>query len=322
MFLNPVRLMLSLSFLLLFLCFSPAAAQTTGQPLVLPVKYDEHRFYVQPVTEDGTTLKFFTDTGGALFIFADVVEQLKLPLLKGGNGEPDKVKFPRFKDGYLIPPPLASNEELSVRPVAARTAMKLDWSGMLGHQWFARRVWTFDYLKQQLLLRADGDLPKADDSHRLTLGFHKNGMGARDTNYPRIRVLIDDEELDLLFDTGASTQLMDPALASINDKRPAQRATSFITASIFAKWHSRHPQWRVIENAEAGTGESMIEVPTISVAGYTVGPVWFTRRDDKNFHEYMSQWMDKRIEGALGGSGLHFFRVTVDYPNAIAVFER
>lgn len=66
----------------------------------------------------------------------------------------------------------------------------------------------------------------------------------------------------------------------------------------------------------------MIEVPEISVAGYTVGPVWFTRRPDKNFHEYMSQWMDKRVEGALGGNALYHFRITIDYPRAVAVFEK
>ena len=322
MFPKPLLIRLFFSTFLWCLFISPAAGQKTGQPLVLPVKYDEHRFFVQGVTEDGTTLKFFTDTGGSVFIFADVVDQLKLPLIKGGNGEPDKVKFPRFKAGYLIPPPLATNEQLWGRPVTARTAMRLDWSGMLGQQWFAARVWTFDYLKQQLLLRVDGDLPKTADTHRLTLGFHKNGMGVRDSNYPRISVLIDGEELDLLFDTGASTQLTDQALASVADKRRALRATSFITATTFAKWHSRHPQWRVVENAEQGTGESMIEVPVISVAGYAVGPVWFTRRDDKNFHEVMSQLVDKQIEGALGGSALHFFRVTIDYPNSVAVFEK
>jgi hypothetical protein len=37
---------------------------------------------------------------------------------------------------------------------------------------------------------------------------------------------------------------------------------------------------------------------------------------------YMSQWMDRRVEGALGGSALAFFRVTVDFPDAVAVFER
>jgi hypothetical protein len=36
----------------------------------------------------------------------------------------------------------------------------------------------------------------------------------------------------------------------------------------------------------------------------------------------MSQWMDKKIEGALGGNGLCHFRVTVDYPNAVAYFEK
>jgi hypothetical protein len=101
----------------------------------------------------------------------------------------------------------------------------------------------------------------------------------------------------------------------------AVRATSFITANVFEKWRKRHPEWRVIEGAEKRSGEAIIEVPKIVVGGYTVGPVWFTRRADRNFHEYMSQWMDKRIEGALGGNALCHFRVSVDYPRAFAVFE-
>ena len=57
------------------------------------------------------------------------------------------------------------------------------------------------------------------------------------------------------------------------------------------------------------------------MAGYTVGPVWFTRRPDPSFHQFMSQYMDKQVEGALGGSALKFFRVTVDYPNAVAALR-
>jgi len=68
--------------------------------------------------------------------------------------------------------------------------------------------------------------------------------------------------------------------------------------------------------------EPMIEVPSIQVAGFTVGPVWCTRRADANFHKWMSQWMDRRIDGALGGSALRYFRITVDYPRAMAAFER
>jgi hypothetical protein len=53
-----------------------------------------------------------------------------------------------------------------------------------------------------------------------------------------------------------------------------------------------------------------------------VGPVWFTYRPDKSFHEYMSSMMDARVEGALGGSALRYFRVTVDFPHGRAVFQQ
>ncbi len=315
--------LLIISLTLLSSCFSWAVAQNSGRPLVLPVKYDEHRFYVQPVTTDGTTLNFFTDTGGGLFIFSDVVERLKLPLLKAETGDaPGAIALPAFKSGTAIPAPLGSGERLFVAPANSRIPLSRDWSGMLGQQWFAGRTWTFDYPKRRLLLRADGDLPKQNERHRLALGFQTNSSGKRTTNFPRIQVSVDGQPLDLLFDTGASTELNDNALAALNDRRPAVRATSFITAVTFERWRKAHPQWRVIEAAEKGSGQAMIEVPSISVAGYEVGPVWFTRRADKNFHEFMSQWMDKKVEGALGGNALRHFRVTVDYPRAIAVFEK
>ncbi|HSL68868.1 MAG TPA: hypothetical protein VK864_01435, partial [Longimicrobiales bacterium] len=50
--------------------------------------------------------------------------------------------------------------------------------------------------------------------------------------------------------------------------------------------------------------------------------VWFERRNQGVFEERMSRWLDRPIVGALGGNALGFFRVTIDYPNGIAVFER
>jgi hypothetical protein len=41
-----------------------------------------------------------------------------------------------------------------------------------------------------------------------------------------------------------------------------------------------------------------------------------------NFLDWMSQWTDAPIVGALGGSALQYFRVTLDYPRAVALFER
>lgn len=323
-FQHLIHNLLLITLLALCSCHSSASAQSVGKPLTLPVKYDEHRFYVQPVTADGTTLNFFTDTGGGLFIFSDVAERLKLLVqeVKTEEGVLRTVTLPDFKPGTTIPSPLGSRERLFVAPVTERNSMSQDWSGMLGQQWFAGRTWQFDYPNRRLLLLADGDLPKQKEKHRVALGFQTKNSGTRATNFPRIQVFIDDETIDLLFDTGASTRLSSDALAALNDKRPTDRATSFITASIFEKWRKRHPQWRVVERAEEGTGQAMIEVPKISVAGYTVGSVWFTRRPDKNFHEYMSQWMDKKVEGALGGNALRQFRISIDYQRAVAVFEK
>ena len=50
-------------------------------------------------------------------------------------------------------------------------------------------------------------------------------------------------------------------------------------------------------------------------------PVWFTRRPDANFYEYLSRWMDQRVDGALGGSVFQYFAMVVDYPRARAYFS-
>lgn len=100
------------------------------------------------------------------------------------------------------------------------------------------------------------------------------------------------------------------------------RRTSFIVESVFEQWREEHPEWRVLDHADRMLDTPMIEVPEVRIGNQAVRPVWFTVRPDSNYHEYMSQWMDRRIDGALGGSALRYFRVIVDYPNAIAVFER
>ena len=64
----------------------------------------------------------------------------------------------------------------------------------------------------------------------------------------------------------------------------------------------------------------MIEVPEVEVAGWKVGPVWFTRRVPWNF-KWMSSYMDRPISASIGGSFLSYFRVTLDYPKSVAYFE-
>jgi hypothetical protein len=50
--------------------------------------------------------------------------------------------------------------------------------------------------------------------------------------------------------------------------------------------------------------------------------VWFTRRPDKAFHEWMAQWTDRPTEGALGGFAFKTLRITVDWIIGRMAFER
>ena len=309
-----------------------AAADLTGHATALPTRYADGRFFVRPVTASGDTLDLFTDTGGGLWISSTVADSLKLPeqiaMIRDGKDTTYAVQLPAFASGAAIPKPLGSpGGRVNIMPKQVAERMHgmpsmAHWSGMLGQEWFAGRTWTFDYPRGQLLLHVAGDTVHRDPEHTVPLGFQDDTGTVHGLNFPRIRVLVDGDSLDLLFDTGASTTLTDSALRVVDDGRGAERATSFITQSIFERWRTKHPDWRMIGHAEEGTGLPMIEVPHVSVGGYTVGPVWFTMRPDANFHDYMTQFMDRRIEGALGGSALRYFRVTVDYPHSLAFFEQ
>ncbi|MBF5046449.1 hypothetical protein FGE12_28810 [Aggregicoccus sp. 17bor-14] len=301
---------------------SVAGASPEARPSVqrLPARLVEGTFFARPVTRSGRTLNLYTDTGGGLWLTQAVAQELKLPTRTEAQGEEKRevlTALPEFRPGQGIPAPLEGT--FGVMPKQEGSPVPAGWDGMLGQEWFAGRVWTFDYPRGQLLLHAKA--PPMEGTHVVPLGFRVGKDGKRETAFARIQVQVDGEPLDLLFDTGAQTRLTADAAKALK-VAAGERATSFITKSVAERWRSRHPDWRYVEAAEAGTGAPMIQVPHLSVAGHEVGPVWFTLRPDRAFHEYMAQWMDKPTEGALGGSALHYFRITVDYPGARALFER
>lgn len=158
-------------------------------------------------------------------------------------------------------------------------------------------------------------------AHLVPLHFRVDGNGHRTTNFARFAAEIDGDTLNLLFDTGATTQLRDSALAAVNDGGPAGRAGSFVPTDIFDRWHAHHPEWRVMERGE-WSGQAMIEVPSMRVGGYTVGPVWWERRNEKAFHQLMDPLMDQPIQGSLGGAAFQYFSITIDYPHSMACFAR
>lgn len=248
-------------------------------------------FVVRVRLPDGTTLRLNADTGGGGTVAADRVECLpRVPI--PGITDTDGVRLP-------LDPALPSGHD-----VAAFGEALGPFDGVMSAWWLVDRVWAFDYGRGQL------ELLEQSLTEGTRLGFVAAG-GALRTPFPRIRVTIDGEPVDLLLDTGATVELTAAGAAAWSG--PRTRAISFITDSVFRRWRHRHPEWPVVEAASELLNSPMILVPEVVVGDVPVGPVWFEHRADQNFHDYMSQWMDCRVDGALGGNAFAGSRLIVDY---------
>lgn len=284
----------------------------------LPAEFSNHRIYLCPITKSGVQLEFFTDTGGGgMFIASETADKLELPIVKKKieNGEQGQyVPFPEFKKDASIPTRSESDELFIVKDIP--------WGeGFLGHTWFANKILKLDYLKCEMGYANNDSKYLVTDYQSLPISFKQDSNGKRLFSFPRIEATIDGEPLDFLFDTGATVNLTDKALDILGSENGSVRGTSFITRSVFEKWRKLHPDWPVIEEADHFDNQSMIQVPKVEIAGLVSGPVWFTTRPNPNFHQFMSGYMDKQVDGALGGSLFKYFTIIVDYPNSIAYFK-
>lgn len=307
--------------LLPILALAASSAPATSHDL--HARFEADLVHLDAPLAHGGTLHFYTDSGGGLFVTEAAVERLGLPTVElpaGGDAPPGArgVRWPALRDASIPPPP--GNGVLPVMPPNPKAPAWITWDGMLGESWFGGRVWTWDYPAKRLVLEGR-DWKPAPGATRVALGFKAGANGTRETNFPRIGVRIDGKPIDLLLDTGAMTRLTPAAMTALADAQPAVRATSMIADMQFKAWRTAHPDWRVIEDAQDGTHAAMIEVPSVEIAGHAIGPVWFTWRPDRAFHEFMSGMMDARVEGALGGNALRHFAMTIDYPGSAAWFR-
>jgi hypothetical protein len=302
---------------LLVLVFSVALPQPRSAlaQARLPAVFRNDRIFLQTSTATGDTVSFYTDTGGGLFVRPELLTRLGITVRADST-----VALSQFRFADPIPEPLgASDGRLPVYYGSVSPATS--WDGLLGQAWFADRVWVLDYRRHTLRLLPSP--PSMEATHTVVLGFQTDSLGNRLTSFPRIRISIDGDSLDLLFDTGAMVLLTGAAKKALDGDADVL-GTSFITTGVFQRWRERHPDWQTIASADSmAGGMAMIRVPAVDVAGYRIGPVWFTQRPDRNFHQFMSQWMDRRVDGALGGSAFrHFGEITLDYPGARVHFDR
>lgn len=311
------------------------ASQQQSAPVThVPADFVADRIFVRPVLSDGRALRLFTDSGGGTqFLFADSAKRIGLSIEDVAlEGEPSRfASIPEWRAGAHIPAPLAIHQHSKLQTsylVLDRTGegqllFPPDVDGFLGQGWFGGRVWTFDYVDKSVWLHDDGTVPDHTAEQEIPAHLPIADDGLPSVHFACIAVEVEGESLDLLFDTGA-TLLTAPASGALDvlGPGPDARGTSFITKTVFDGWHQRHPDWRIVEGAERGTGMSIIEVPRLRIAAEEVGPVWFTMRPDTSFHDFMSGMMDARVEGALGGSAFRYLRVTMDYPRQRAIVRR
>ena len=314
------------------------SAPIGGRPV--PADFVGNRVFVRWAAPGFPSLRLYTDTGGGpLSLFPEAVERLSLPVdtlnwTKGAeHGTQLRVRIPRALNEALVPPvPSALTIGLRTKPTDSTTVLLLveyggsppedesgyEWDGRLGSDWFANRVWTIDYPNRRLYFDGTKSVAPTDPSCWVPLGFKTDSIGHRTNSFPRITARIDGEDIQFLVDTGARIELTDSAWRTVGSNEPRHRGTSFITTQRFEQWHKKHPEWLVVPDAEKPGGAAMMRVPTIEVGGRQIGPVWFTERPDRNFRDFMSQYMDQPIEGALGGSAWRYITLVLDYPGAKA----
>ena len=312
----------------LSLVFAANSAAETRTPI--PTIYEAGHFYAKPVTTSGQPLRLLVDTGGAGFngyavLYASTVARLKLTTAKCDHGDMQATIVPRldFQPGKSLP-----LEDHAYCPAVAMviddpTLIKTD-DGIMGGGNFPGHIWTFDYHKRQLWLESH-DWTPTKSAKAAALGFMRNDDGTPGSPFARIEIKVDGEIFSMLLDTGATAMPSSAgAQASGTETVNGVGVTSYIVSSTIDRWHARHPTWRMIDGGDilfAKHPMRTIEVPAVEIAGWTVGPVWFTERADPAFHKFMSQYMDKQVEGAVGGNVYAHFAMTVDYPKAKAWFD-
>ncbi len=317
-------------------CFISTFISGFGQNQLtyLPSKLIDGRFFLKMPTITNDTIIGFCDTGGGYtVVYNTTLQKIKLESkiseveIKG-----EKTKFILAKDIFdnrYIPYPQINNyfkssitssffEVPETNPETDYFSKYVPHDAFLGQFFFMNQAWTFDYLTGKIFINS----PLSSDTNIenvQTLGFKIDKQGNKRFGHPSMKIMVDEQTIDVLLDTGATLLLSENSKSEFNNKKAV--GGSFIAKSIFDKWHTQHPDWRVIEKGEI-TGADLIEVPQVKVCNLVAGPVWFAKRPDEAWSKGMIGSMDKVVKGAIGGSFFQYFKITVDYNSELVRFEK
>jgi hypothetical protein len=322
--------------------WAPVTLPYGGAATLIPSHFIEgERFYLRMPVLNGDTVLAYCDTGGGLsmlvqsernkaivnrasfgifngllpmkyILFSELVPDSNFPSPHPLRNRSLRNPFSLITNPYLAVPPL--DRELK----AGLEAMP-EMGAFMGQDFFMYKSWTFDYPGQQIWVNTPLNHAQMALPNVQKIGLKKNLNQESIFGHASMNMIVDGDSIDVLFDTGATSLLTEAGKKQFATSKKTI-GSSFIAASIFQKWKEKHPDWKYYPAAE-WLGD-MIEVPVIEIGGYQVGPVLFSKRQDEVWSEGMINTMDKVVQGAIGGSALKFFKVTVDYNSDLIKFER
>lgn len=304
--------------------FPRCGASPAGREI--PSTFVGGRIFARMGIGGADTLSMYTDTGGSTTLYPSAVRRLGVALDSTPWNQGDyhgvrlsaRVPASRIAPDFPVMPGLDSApiEFLVQDEPAPDEEAGVAWDGRLGSWWFSDRVWTIDYPHHHLYFNGTDRAGPTRADCWLPLGFQVDSAGHRTTNIPRVTAIIDHQRVEFMLDTGARTELTDSAWHTLGPDLPLHRAASFITTDRLEQWHSAHPDWLVVADAETHSHARMIRVPAITIGARQVGPVWFTERATRIYREMMAPVMDRPIEGSLGPSAFGSSILIIDYPRA------
>ncbi len=150
-------------YLLLIIAFTalmPARSYTQDieHPIRMPAGFHHGLIFVEPVSQEGDTLRFFTDTADATLLYRHTVDRLGLTTTSTIIQDQQQLAafLPLLDSTRFIPPPLLSDGLIPVRPddrmpphhrviLGDENGIQQPGDGILGSTWFASRAWSINF---------------------------------------------------------------------------------------------------------------------------------------------------------------------------------
>ena len=320
---------ISLSFFLA-ICF--VAISTAQPPTLLPSHFlSGERITLKIATVTGDTIIGYCDSGGGFTaVFPNAIDRLHLQssvkTLSMGTQSVGYISFDALVQDKSIPPMIVTStspvkEPIFLMPDTAtlRREGQIPEDAFLGQFFFLGKSWTFDYPRRQVWVHTPLTR-NAQTTVMEQVGFRKSASGEKIFGHPSMKMIVEGDTLDVLFDSGAMFTLSANAQSALH-RSEQTIGGSFIARSVFDKWHAQHPDWTITPQADAGA--DIIEVPRVVIGNnVTVGPVLFSVRPDEVWSRGMVRSMDKVVKGALGGSAFKYLKVTIDYNSELVAFSK